>query len=114
MTKKYPVDHLMAGTIKFDSTVPKSKLIQIILDLRASRFGNRFQNLHFRGAGADGSHYIGLIYLLENEGKRTQNRATHQIVGFVKDSLQPDRIKGNRRKLPGFLGWSIATVEGMI
>lgn len=114
MTKKYPADNLMAGTIKLDSTVPKSKIIDILFDLKRSRFGSRFQNLHHRGAGDDGSNYIALIYLLKNGDKRTQTRATHQIVGFVKDRLQPDRTRGNRKKTPGFIGWSIATVEGMI
>lgn len=103
--------HRCAGSIKFDSSIPVETLCVLIMDLKSM---NRYPwvDLHVRGAGDDGTHYIGFHYKLQDGTKRSMDEMVHRIMQFLRDRLgtQPRHGRGEPRPM-GVIGWSIATVE---
>lgn len=106
--------HRCAGSIKFDSTVPVETLCVLIMDLKALN-PEPWVDIHVRGAGDDGSHYIGFHYKLKDGNFDTQGRMVYQLLQFLRERLGtvPRLTLGDPRP-KGVIGWSIATVEAFI
>lgn len=117
MTALLDSEHRMAGTVRFDDSVPVEKLAQLIAELKSGE-PERWFDLHVRGAGGGkGSHYIALHYILDDGRKTTQKKAIRKFLQFLCDHLgvRPDRgASDDRDPIPlGAMGWSISTVDVM-
>jgi hypothetical protein len=117
MTAGLDSTHRMAGTVRFDNSVPVERLSALIKELRSIE-PERWFDLHIRGAGGGkGSHYIAIHYILDDGRKTTQKKAVRKLLQFLCDRLgeRPDRIASeDMDPIPlGAMGWSISTVDVM-
>jgi len=115
MTALLNHDHRVAGTLKFDTSVPIEKLADFISEMK-SRTPERWVDLHIRGAGDDGTHYIAFHYILPDGTKKTHTKAVNSLLQYLRDQLGTRPKKGKKADpVPrGVMGWSISTVEVII
>lgn len=108
-------DHRVAGTVKFDASVPVEKLSNFIKEMK-SRKPDRWVDLHIRGAGDDGTHYIAFHYILPDGAKKTHTKAVNSLLQYLRDQLGTRPKKGKKSdSIPqGVMGWSISTVKVVI
>ncbi len=115
MTALLNNDHRVAGTVKFDASVSIEKLADFVSEMK-SRTPERWVDLHIRGAGGDGTHYIAFHYLLPDGEKKTHTKAVNSLLQYLRDQLGT-RPKQGKKADPvpqGVMGWSISTVKVMI
>lgn len=115
MTALLNHDHRVAGTVKFDASVPIEKLAHFITEMK-SKTPERWVDLHIRGAGDDGTHYIAFHYTLPDGEKKTQTKAVNGFLEYLRDQLGT-RPKQGKKADPvprGVMGWSISTVQVVI
>jgi len=115
MTALLNRDHRVAGTVKFDTSVPIEKLADFISEMK-SKNPERWVDLHIRGAGDDGTHYIAFHYILQDGKKKTHKKAVQSLLQYLRDRLG-SRPKQGKKSDPvprGVMGWSISTVKVMI
>lgn len=108
-------DHRIAGTVKFDASVPIKKLTDFIIEMK-SKTPARWVDLHIRGAGDDGTHYIAFHYTLTDGKKKTHAKAVNSFLQYLRDQLGT-RPKQGKKADPvprGVMGWSISTVKVVI
>ncbi len=107
-------DHV-AGAVKFDASVSVEKLAGFISDMK-SRAPERWVDLHIRGAGGDGKHYIAFHYILPDGEKKTHNKMVNSLLQYLRDQLGTRPKRGKKADLIplGVMGWSISTVDVMI
>ena len=104
MTALLNRDHRIAGTVKFDASVPIEKLASFVSEMKL-RTPERWVDLHIRGAGDYGAHYIAFHYVLPDGKKKTYKKAVHSLLQYLGDKL------GKSESVPqGVIGWSISTV----
>ena len=112
MTALLNYDHRAAGTVKFDASISVEQLAGFLAELK-SRNPDRWVDLHVRGAGRNGLHYIAFHYILSDGRKSTYDKAVHKLTQFLgerlgwrEDSKRPDQKVPN-----GVMGWSISDVK---
>lgn len=115
MTALLNHDHRVAGTVKFDPSIPVEKLADFISEMK-SKNPERWVDLHIRGAGDDGTHYIAFHYILPDGRKKTHNRVIHRLLQYLRDQLgsRPKQDKKSELVPQGVMGWSISTVKVVI
>jgi hypothetical protein len=115
MTTLLNCGHRVAGTVKFDTSVSIEKLANFILDMKSNK-PERWVDLHIRGAGGDGTHYIAFHYILPDGEKKTHKKAVNSLLQYLRDQLgtRPKQEKKSDRVPLGVMGWSISTVDVMI
>ena len=99
-------DGRVAGSIKFESSVPLSRLKEIAKGIEALGNLNQWVDLHIRMAGDDGTHYIGLHYILDDLSKETRNMADKKLFKYLRDELG---TKSDGRPMC-VQGWSLGSV----
>lgn len=104
----------VAGSIKFHATVPVEKLAQFIADMKTVN-PERWLDLHVRGAGDDGMHYLTFHYILPDGEKKTHRKVINRILQYLRDHLGTYPKQGKKSDLVprGVKAWSIATVKVM-
>jgi hypothetical protein len=115
MTALLNRDHCVAGTVKFDASVSVEKLAGFISEMK-SRTPERWVDLHIRGVGGDGTHYIAFHYILSDGEKKTHKKAVNSLLQYLRDQLGT-RPKQGKKADPvpqGVMGWSISTVDVVI
>ncbi len=115
MTALLNNDHRAAGTVKFDASVSIEKLADFITEMK-SKTPERWADLHIRGAGDDGTHYIAFHYILPDGERKTHTKAVNGFLQYLRDQLGT-RPKQGKKADPvprGVMGWSISTVKVMI
>ncbi|MBX9906281.1 hypothetical protein K2X96_00080 [Patescibacteria group bacterium] len=112
MTVLLDNDSRVAGTVKFNASVPIEKLVGFITHIKADNT-ERWFDLHIRGAGDDGTHYIAFHYILPDGKKKTQTKMVNKLLQYLRDELGTHPKKGkNPALIPrGVIGWSIGTVK---
>jgi hypothetical protein len=108
-------ENRIAGTVKFDATVSIGTLAGFIIEMK-SKSPDRWFDLHIRGAGGDGTHYIGFHYILADGEKTTHKQAVQKFLQYLREKLgtRPKQGKNSDTVPLGVMGWSISTVEVMI
>lgn len=115
MTALLNHDHRVAGTVKFNASVSVEKLADFVSVMK-SHTPERWVDLHIRGAGDDGAHYIAFHYILKDGEKKTHKKAVNSLLQYLRDQLGTSPRKGKKSdSVPqGVVGWSISTVMVMI
>jgi len=115
MTALFSTDHRVAGTVKFDASVPEEKLKGFIVEMKSNN-PERWVDLHIRGAGDDGTHYIAFHYLLPDGKKKTHKKAVHRLLQYLRDQLgEQEHCSKPGKMIPcGVMGWSISTVDATV
>jgi FAD/FMN-containing dehydrogenase len=96
----------VAGTIKFDASVPLSRLKEIAEGIEALGNPDQWVDLHIRMAGDDGTHYIGLHYVLDDPSKETRDAADKKLFKYLRDELGT-KSDGRPKSVHG---WSLGSV----
>ncbi len=115
MTVLLSGNHSVAGTVKFDTSVPIEKLTDFIIEMK-SRNPEKWVDLHIRSAGKKGAHYIAFHYLLTDGRKRTHDKVINGLIQYLCDQLgtRPKQGKETGDVPQGVVGWSISNVKVMI
>lgn len=115
MTAHLNCDHRIAGTVKFDASVPIEKLVDFIIEMK-SKTPERWVDLHIRGAGNDGIHYIAFHYILPDGEMKTHKKVVNSLLQYLRNKLGTRPKQGKKADLvpQGVMGWSISTVKVMI
>lgn len=116
MTALLNRDYRFAGTIKFNISVSIEKLADIITEMKA-KSPERWVDLHIRGAGDDGTHYIAFHYILEDGKKKTYKKAGNNLIQYLRERLGTSpKVKGQKAdsRPMGVIGWSISLVKVVI
>lgn len=108
-------DNHVAGTVKFDRAVPVELLLVLIVQMK-SKNPERWVDLHVRGAGSDGTHYIAFHYILPDGKKKTHKKAMNALLQFFRDQLGTRPMKKKKPDpIPlGVMGWSVSTVRAVV
>lgn len=102
-------DPKVAGSIKFNASVPVARLIDFLQELKKA---DPLFNMHLRGAGDDGTHYIAFEYVLPNDSRETHDKVVDHFLQFFRDKLG---VSPTKPSVPlGSRGWSISTVLASI
>jgi len=115
MTALLNCDHRVAGTVKFDGSVSIEKLTDFVAEMK-SRTPERWVDLHIRGTGGDGTHYIAFHYILPDGEKKTHKKMVNSLLQYLREQLGTRPKKGKDADVvpKGVMGWSISTVKVVI
>ena len=86
MTVLSSSDSHIAGTVKFDASIPIDKLISFIVEMRSDK-PEQWVDLHVRGAGDDGTHYIAFHYIMSDGSKKTHEKTVQKLLQYLEDGL---------------------------
>ncbi len=78
MTVLLSGNHSVAGTVKFDTSVPIEKLTDFIIEMK-SRNPERWVYLNIRGVGKSGAHYMSFQYILPDGEKKTHAKVVNSL-----------------------------------
>lgn len=114
MTAHSNRDHRIAGTVKFDASVLQEKLRDFIEQMKSSN-PECWVDLHVRGAGNDGTHYIAFHYILPDGKKKTYKKAVNRLLQYLCDRLgEKEHCQKPGKMIPrGVMGWSISPVDAV-
>jgi hypothetical protein len=94
-----------AGTIKFNTSVSVYQLLGFILELKQA---DPEYQLHVRGAGDDGTHYIAFEHVLPDPSKETHDKVVDHFLQYFRVKLG---VYPHKPSVPqGTKGWSISNV----
>lgn len=96
----------LAGTVKFEKGFPMETLTSLVRELKENH-PESWVDLHVRSAGS-GTCYIAFHRILKDGKKKTEKRASHKIIGFLRHRLGT-RI-GTKDVPNGVTGWSMSGV----
>jgi len=116
MTVLLTLDHRIAGTVKFDKSVPVAKLATFIAELKA-RSPERWVDIHVRPAGDSGTHYIAVHYILADGRRKTEWKAIQSFLEYFCAQLGTRHKAGEKAEHPianGMMSWSLATVSATV
>ena len=99
-------DGRVAGSIKFAASVPLERLKALAEGIEALGNPNQWVDLHIRMAGDDGTHYIGMHYILDDPSKETRDKADKKLFNYLRGELGTDP-NGRPKSVQG---WSLGSV----
>jgi hypothetical protein len=102
----------IAGTVKFDASVPVEKLITFVNALR-SQDPDRWVDIYVRPAGDSGCHYIGIHYILTDGRKKTEWNMLRNFLQYFCDQLgtRPNtKSVADHPVAQGLKSWSFSKV----